>query len=129
MDDKLNNKFKFGDFIALCLVVILAFGVFMGYFMINKPVENAKVQIYHNNELIKEFPLDSIDEITYTIEGEYVTKVVIKDGEVFFIEANCPGTDCVHSGSISKPGRSLVCLPNRVEIRITGTSDTDFVVG
>ncbi|MBQ8917117.1 MAG: NusG domain II-containing protein, partial [Oscillospiraceae bacterium] len=44
-------------------------------------------------------------------------------------QSTCPGEDCVHSGWISSPGRSVVCLPNRVEIRITGSSEVDFVVG
>jgi hypothetical protein len=87
------------------------------------------VQIYHNNELLQEYPLNSTDEIIYTVEGTYTNRIIIRDGEVYIEYANCPGTDCVHSGSISKPGRSLVCLPNKVEVRITGTSDTDFVVG
>jgi len=44
-------------------------------------------------------------------------------------ESTCPGNDCVHSGKIHSAGRSIVCLPNRVEIRITGESDVDYVVG
>jgi hypothetical protein len=129
MDGKQNFKFKFGDFIAICLVFSLALIVFVGYLSLNKSVENAKVQIYHNNELLQEYPLNSTDEIIYTVEGTYTNRIIIRDGEVYIEYANCPGTDCVHSGSISKPGRSLVCLPNKVEVRITGTSDTDFVVG
>ena len=129
MDKKLNYKFKIGDILAVCLVFLLAITVFFAYFISNESVEDAKVQVYHNNELIKEFPLNSIDEITYTIEGTYTNIIVIRDGEVFIEYSDCPGEDCVHSGSISKPGRSLACLPNMVEVRITGSSDTDFVVG
>ena len=129
MENKLDFKFRIGDFLAICLVVFLAVLVFFGYFISNKEADNAKVQIYHNNELLQEFPLDSIEEITYTVEGVYTNIIIIRDGEVFIEYADCPGTDCVHSGSISKPGRSLVCLPNKVEVRIIGSSDTDFVVG
>ena len=44
--------------------------------------------------------------------------------------SDCPGEDCVHSGWIKASGRSIVCLPNKVEIRIVGQSDdVDFVVG
>ena len=128
MDKNSNFKFKFGDFMAVGLVFILAVIVFLGYLSANKSVENAKVQIYHNNELLQEFPLNSNEEIIYVVEGTYTNKIIIRDGEVFIEYANCPGTDCVHSGSISKPGRSLVCLPNKVEIRITGSSDI-VVVG
>ena len=129
MEEKLNYKFRIGDLFALIFVFFLAVFIFIAYFVNTESVENAKVQIYHNNELLKEFPLDSTEEIIYVVEGTYTNTIVIKDGKVFFESADCPGIDCVHSGSISKPGRSLVCLPNKVEIRITGSSETDFVVG
>lgn len=129
MDRKLKFSFRIGDFIAIGLVICLAIIIFVGFFIVNKPVENAKVQIYQNNVLLKEYSLNSTEEIVYVVEGKYYNKIVIRDGEVFIESSNCPGTDCVHSGSISKPGRSLVCLPNKVEVRITGTSSTDIVVG
>ena len=129
MKKNLNYKFKIGDILAVCLVFLLAITIFFAYFIGNERVEDAKVQIYHNNELIKEFPLNSIDEITYTIEGTYTNIIVIRNGEVFIEYSDCPGEDCVHSGSIFKSGRSIACLPNMVEVRITGSSDTDFVVG
>lgn len=129
MDRKQNFSFRIADFIAICFVTMLAVMVFIGYFIANKSVENAKVQIYHNNELLQEFPLNSTEEIIYVVEGEYINEIIIRDGEVFINTANCPGTDCVYSGSISKPGRSLVCLPNKVEVRITGNPDADIVVG
>ena len=129
MDRKLRFSFRIGDLIAICLVISLAVIVFVSYLAVSKPVENAKVQIYQNNELVKEFALNSTDKIEYIIDGEYYNKIVIEDGEVYFEAADCPGTDCVHSGKISKPGRSLVCLPNKVEIRITGNSDVDIELG
>ena len=55
--------------------------------------------------------------------------VVIRDGRAAILESDCPGGDCIHSGWISQPGRSIVCLPNRVELRIAGQGDVDFVVG
>ena len=129
MDRKLRFSFRIGDLIAVVLVISLAAIVFASYFIVNKPVENAKVQIYKDNELIKEFALNSSEEIEFVIDEEYYNKIVIKDGEVYFVESDCPGKDCVHSGSISKPGRSLACLPNKVEIRITGKSDLDIELG
>ena len=39
------------------------------------------------------------------------------------MEADCPGKDCVHTGSISKAGSAIVCLPNRLEIRIENRGD------
>ena len=67
---------------------------------------------------------------TFRISDRYQNEITVKDGAIAFTASNCPGEDCVHSGSIHSPGRSLVCLPNRVEIRvISGEPDVDFVVG
>ena len=64
------------------------------------------------------------------IENSYTNKVMVKDKKVAIVESDCPGMDCVHSGWISGKGRSLVCLPNRVEIRVEGEmeSEVDFIV-
>ena len=70
--------------------------------------------------------LDSDTEVV--IEGEYENVVTVKDGKVAITKSDCPGTDCVHSGWIHESGRSIVCLPNRVELRIEGASEVDFVV-
>jgi len=77
--------------------------------------------------LMQELSLESDQSILIT--GEYENTVVIRDGKACIAQSSCPGEDCVHSGWISSPGRSVVCLPNRVEIRITGSSEVDFVVG
>ena len=64
------------------------------------------------------------------IQNDYTNKLIVKDKKVAIEESDCPGMDCVHSGVISGKGRSLVCLPNRVEVRIEGEidSEVDFIV-
>ena len=34
--------------------------------------------------------------------------------------SDCPTQDCVHTGTISRSGQSIVCLPARVIIRLEG---------
>ena len=64
----------------------------------------------------------------FVVEGDYTNVISVEDGKAAIIESDCPGADCVHSGWIHEPGRSIVCLPNRVEIRMEGASEVDFVV-
>ena len=41
-------------------------------------------------------------------------------------EADCPTQDCVHTGTITRAGQSIVCLPARIIIRLEGgTVDKD----
>ena len=44
--------------------------------------------------------------------------LIIKDGEAYMQEADCPNQICVHHSPISHKGESIVCLPNRVIIEI-----------
>ena len=50
--------------------------------------------------------------------GESILK--IKNGTAEIIDADCPDKLCIRQGSISRPGESIVCLPNGLIIEITG---------
>ena len=78
--------------------------------------------------LLRNVPYRLNTDAEFEVSGEYVNRIVVRDGRVCIEDSDCPGSDCVHSGWIDKGGRSIVCLPNRVEIRISGESDVDFVV-
>ena len=41
-------------------------------------------------------------------------------GGVRVEEADCPTQDCVHTGTITRAGQSIVCLPARIIIRLEG---------
>ena len=42
----------------------------------------------------------------------------IKDGRVSMTDANCPDRTCVHTRAIDASGGTIICLPNRVILRI-----------
>ena len=125
MKKGLRLAFRRGDLLAVALVVLLAIGV-AACFVPREKNGSETVQIFHEGVLIHELPLDRDDSCE--ISGEYKSIVSIKDGRAGFADSDCPGRDCVHSRWIGDAGRSIVCLPNRVEIRISGASDVDFVV-
>jgi len=120
-----NLSFRKSDLIAIVATVLLGIVVFFAFLPRNNG-ETAVVQIYQNGKLIHETALN--EDSSIAVEGEYRNTVVIRDGKVSIENSDCPGKDCIHSGSIEKPGRSIVCLPNRVEIRVAGQSDIDAVV-
>ena len=42
--------------------------------------------------------------------------------------SDCPTQDCVHTGTITRSGQSIVCLPARIIIRLEGgAADPDAV--
>lgn len=114
------------DFWAIGIVAAIAILVSVIFWTSVGAEEGSMLSVYQEGALIKEFSLDS--DVEFVIEGDYKNVITIKDGKAAITESDCPGTDCVHSGWIHEAGRSIVCLPNRVELRVEGTSEVDFVV-
>ena len=120
-EEKLH--FRRGDAAAIAAVLIFAVILFAVIFL-NRPSGKMKTAaIYRNGELLHEMPLDRDAE--YTVEFEYTNVIRVQNGAVAIVESTCPGGDCTHTGYISRGGRSIVCLPNRVEILLSGESDVD----
>ena len=124
-----NAKLQFckGDLLAIAVVFLLAVVVLL-CFLPDRENPSGKAVIYLNGTLIK--TVDLTEDQTFSVSDRYHNVIEVKDGHIAITESNCPGKDCVHSGSIRNSGRILVCLPNALEIRIiSDDSDVDFVVG
>lgn len=127
MQKRLRLSFSKGDWSAIAAVLLLAAATLIAYLPNESTGQTALVQVRLEGSLIHELTVDEDRE--FIVSGKYENTIRIRNGKVSIVESDCPGTDCVHSGSISSPGRSIVCLPNRVEVRIVGAkSDVDFVV-
>ena len=126
MESAEKLQFRKGDWLAISLVIVLALAVFLCFLPGNQH-PSSQAQIYLNGKCIR--TVDLTKDQTFTVSDRYQNIIEVAGGKISVIESDCPGRDCVHSGSISSLGRVLVCLPNGMEIRITdGQSDVDFVV-
>ena len=127
-ENKIRLSFCKGDVVVISFVIMLAVLIGVVFWMKTGTQEGNVVVIYREGEKIQEIPLNVDTEVL--IQNDYTNKLIVKDKKVAIEESDCPGMDCVHSGWISGKGRSLVCLPNRVEIRIEGDidSEVDFIV-
>ncbi len=54
---------------------------------------------------------------------DYYNVVVIRGGKVSVTEASCANQVCVKHGEISRAGESIVCLPNKLMVRIENSSE------
>ena len=123
----MDLRFRKGDILAIAAVLALAAAVF-ALFLPFRSTDGAVVEIYRNGERLHAFSLN-VDR-QFTIDGDYTNVVTISGGKVAITESTCPGGDCVARGAISRPGESIVCLPARVTVAITGGSGSaDVVVG
>lgn len=64
---------------------------------------------------------------TYSHNGYTLTVNLRPDGEagVRVETSDCPTQDCVHTGTITRAGQSIVCLPARIIIQLEGGAQTD----
>lgn len=55
--------------------------------------------------------------------------VIVRDGEVWVENADCPDKLCEKTGHIGRAGQSIVCLPHGIVITVGGKSDLQWEVG
>ena len=103
---------------------------------------NAKVIIESGGDLYARYPLSedrtvvvpapkqiSVDapaadpDESASAQYDYYNVVNISGSKVSVTEASCKNQVCVKHGAISRPGESIVCLPNRLVVRIENGSE------
>ena len=126
--NRIRLTFCKGDAVVIFACMMLAVLIGVLFVRTTGTDKGETVVIYQEGNKVQEISLH--ENTVILIENSYTNKVMVKDKKVAIVESDCPGMDCVHSGWISGKGRSLVCLPNRVEIRIEGEmeSEVDFIV-
>ena len=117
-------KFSKWDILSVAGVLLLAVAVFLLFLPLNETGKTA--EIYQNGNLLASLPLDQ--DTVYTVNGAYTNVITVKDGQVAVTHTDCPGGDCQRIGWTASGGKSIVCLPNGVEVRVTGNSSVDIVV-
>lgn len=120
-------QFKKGDLLAVGAVLLAAVLVF-ALFLPRSGDAGAYAQVYQGGRLLLTLPLNEDCQVPVT--GDYCNTVTVKGGKIAITESDCPGEDCVAIGWIDSTGKSIVCLPNGLEIRVLGgDADVDLVVG
>ena len=77
--------------------------------------------IVHRGQVVQTVELDRLtEEMTVTVERDYHLTILLDRDGVRVAESDCPGQDCVHTGTITRAGQSIVCLPEQVVVQLTG---------
>ena len=122
----MNLRFKKGDAAVIAAVLLVAIFTFLCFLPKHSPAGYA--EIYLDGKLLSTVDLNTPQE--FTVTGTYAATITVADGCIAVTASTCPGGDCVDCGWASNAGRSIVCLPGGLEIRIVGSSgDVDITVG
>jgi len=118
---------RFTPFDLLLVAGVVTLAVFLIMSSIAKasgPGKTAIVEV-NGHEVMKISLLENRD---YTVEGfRGKSSISVRDGQISMTDSDCPDKLCVKMGWISNNDTSVICLPNRVVIRITGTGSFDTI--
>ena len=83
-------------------------------------LEPGSLNIFRGDALINQLSLDS-DVENYRIEGlKGHVNIRIKNKSVNIVSATCKHKTCMNMEPISKAGENLVCIPNQINLSISG---------
>ena len=114
-------RLKKGD--VVLIVALLLTGCALLIPTLNRP-SAAQVTVYAADREVFRCPLSGQESYTWR-EGENYVHIEVADGAVWVADASCPDRDCVHRGRQSRAGASIICLPNRVSVILSGEAGED----
>lgn len=100
------------DYLFIACIVLMCLGIFLFNNLLSEKGDT--VIIYKNSKIYKTVSLSEDTEIN--IDGNNI--ISIKNGEVFMKSATCPDKLCINQGKIKDSSRDIVCLPNKVIVKI-----------
>lgn len=116
---------KKADFIVIATVLGIA-AVILAVLYGGNSRPGYAVRVEVNTEVVDILPLG--EDIQKEIISENGSNtLVIKDGYASVTQASCPDGICVNHRRISRPGESIICLPNKVVITVISEKETGEV--
>ncbi len=119
-----------GDIIIIALIVILAVVIFIS--MLPKSYNENTLEVYLDGELIHSVELTEDTQMTIEIDDVAHNTIEIDGTQVRITDSTCYDHVCENTGYISKSGEVIVCMPNKLLLKIVGTNtdnEFDAVVG
>lgn len=116
-----------GDIVvALAVAALSAFLIAQG--VADAGAGSLRAVVSVNGKEAESLPLGVDVEEMPVVGYRGMSYIQVRGGRVRMLDSACPDKLCVHSGWISRPGESLVCLPNRVVIEIRSGGEGPDVV-
>lgn len=114
------NKKRRND---LILITVCLFAALAAFLLLNfLSTEGAEAKVTVDGSVFGTYPLDRDAKIVISSENGTNT-LIIENGSAYVENASCPDKLCEKMHAVSRSGESIVCLPNKVVIEITGRED------
>jgi len=110
------RRYKY-DFFLIIILIVIGILLLVVWFLGPRNLKGTKAHIYRDGVEIKVVELSKNAE--YKVEGiETNMIIVVHNGHISVKESGCKNQICVNHYEIGNIGSSIICLPNKVEIRI-----------
>lgn len=118
-------RLKLADLIII--IVVLAVGLGSLWYNLSQaavPPEQKYAAVYVDNKFVTELSLSEHFIYTFTFgQGNHRAQLEVDRGRIRMLPLDrqlCPRGICSHTGWISEPYESIVCLPNRIMVLFAG---------
>ena len=110
---------------ALVAAVVLLLAAALGAYQWRGASADAlSVVVRADGAELERFPLGETER-RYTNNGYTLTLAATAEG-VCVSQADCPTRDCVRTGTVTRAGQSIVCLPARIVVTLEGAADAPY---
>lgn len=120
-------RIKKWDWFVFALPVVIATAALLIIYCTGGPSTNAIIQI--DGKTIQTIDLQTASNGILKLDTAYHNQIEIRDHQIGVTAADCPDKSCVRTGFIRYPGQSIICVPARLVITITGEPAADAVTG
>ncbi len=108
------------DVLLLTAVLFICLAAAVGRLIAGGAHGNGMILVTSDGREIGRYPLSADTEFVVEAPDGGSNTVVIRDGGCYVREADCPDGICMRRGRIDKNGESIVCLPHRLVILVSG---------
>ena len=100
--------------------IILILGLMLSWVSLTSDLSGDKVLVTVDNRDYGIYNLYEDQDIEIVQDNGHTNHITIKDGKVSMSYSTCKNQICVNTKAITESKDTIVCLPNRVMIEITG---------
>lgn len=122
--DFMKKRRLLNDTILIALLILIPVAMLI-FSSTGENNHDGTVLITVDGKIYERLPLADDVEIT-VVTSAGINYVIIRNGEVWVSDADCPNKTCVNHRAISKAGEQIVCLPHKMVLEIMDKDDKDI---
>lgn len=114
----MNRKFGMRDCVFLAALFLL--GMILTVAINSFSKDGSMINITVDGTLYGNYELSEPQEIPIELDGRIANIIVIENGSAHMKDADCPDRLCMRQGSIDQDGQTIICLPHKLVVEVTG---------